>query len=76
MTFLIKHFAPFWAMKRAIIKAALAGMSDTGKELMLKEVIASQLPKMCLGHRPYQKNGKKAFVCPGTITTNTDGEII
>lgn len=61
MAFLIKHFAPFWAMKRAIIKAALAGMSDTAKELMLKQIIASQLPKMCLGHRPYQKNGRNPF---------------
>lgn len=59
MEFIIKHFAPFWWMKRQIIKAALAGMSDTAKEKMLKEVIASQLPKFCLGHRPYQKNGKK-----------------
>lgn len=59
MTWLIKHFTPFWAMKRAIIKAALHGMSDTAKERMLKEVIASQLPKMCLGCRPYQRNGKK-----------------
>ena len=59
MTLLIKHFAPFLSTKRAIIKAVLYGMSDGAKEKMLKEVIASQLPKMCLGHRPYQKNGKK-----------------
>lgn len=59
MTWIIKHFAIFWAMKRAIIKAALYGMNENAKERMLKEVIASQLPKMCLGHRPYQKNGKR-----------------
>lgn len=55
MAFLIKHFAPFWAMKRAIIKAALAGMSDTAKELMLKQIIASQLPKFHLHKNPETK---------------------
>ncbi len=59
MTWFIKHFTPFWSTKRAVIKAVLCGMSDAAKERMLKEVIASQLPKMCLGCRPYQRNGKK-----------------
>lgn len=61
MAFIIRHFAPFWAMKRAIIKAALSGMSDTAKEKMLKEIVASQLPKMCLGYKPYQKNGYNPY---------------
>lgn len=61
MAFIIRHFAFFWSVKRAIIKAALAGMSETAKEIMLKQIIASQLPKYCLGHRPYQKNGRNPF---------------
>jgi hypothetical protein len=59
MTFLIKHFAPFWAMKRAIIKAALAGMSETGKAKILGEVIASTLPRYRIGLMPYRLNPEK-----------------
>jgi hypothetical protein len=59
MTFLIKHFAPFWAMKRAIIKAALAGMSETGKAKILGEVIANTLPRYRIGLMPYQAHPEK-----------------
>lgn len=79
MTWFIKHFARFWAVKRAIIKAVLFGMSDTAKELLLKEVIASQLPDYCIGHRPYKKNPKRRDNQQAEIITqtmNTDGQII
>jgi hypothetical protein len=59
MAFLIRHFAPFWAMKRAIIKAALAGMSETGKAKILGEVIASTLPRYRIGLMPYQAHPEK-----------------
>lgn len=60
MKFFIKHFAFFWATKRRIIKACLAGMSDEAVKKMIGEVLASQAPKFCIGHRPYQKNPRKA----------------
>lgn len=59
MVFIIKKFAFFWAAKSSIIRACLYGMSPYAKEMILKEVIAAELPKMCIGHRPYQKNGRK-----------------
>lgn len=62
MEFLIRHFAFFWATKRRIIKACLAGMSDDAVKKMIGEVLASQAPKFCIGHRPYQKNPKKVLM--------------
>ncbi len=59
MAFLIRHFAPFWSMKRAIIKAALAGMSETGKAKILGEVIAATLPRYRIGLMPYRLNPEK-----------------
>lgn len=59
MTFLIKHFAIFWSVKRSIIKAALAGMSDTAKAKILGEVIANTLPRYRIGLMPYQAHPEK-----------------
>ena len=45
-------------MKVAIINAILATMPDSTKEIVLDRVIAKQLPKQHLKHRPYQVNPK------------------
>jgi len=58
MIWLVKRVAVFWSVKRSIINAVLSGMSETAKVKMFGEVIARQLPKYCIGHRPYQKNPK------------------
>jgi hypothetical protein len=59
MEFIIKHFAFFWSVKRAIIKAALAGMSEAAKKKMLGEVLASEMADYRIGKRPYKVHPEK-----------------
>ena len=62
MEFIIKHFAPFTWMKRAIIRAALAGMSEQGKAKMISDVIAAEIPRYRIGLMPYRKNPEKKYL--------------
>lgn len=62
MEFIIKHFAIFWSVKRSIIKAALAGMSNTAKAKMLGEVIANTMPDYRIGLMPYKAHPEKKEV--------------